>query len=205
MLTWLNRLPYILIIILVLIILMYDCGGGRKSDPEVVTKYKIDTVFIHIHDTVKQTKIVYLKSKPDTIWVKSPENKPDTTYKGLLTQYKNLGNNYFATNIISTKYDIKPFGSFTVVDTVKENRLKGSKLITDLTIPVEKITKKEEEGKRQLYLGSGVVGDVQIPIHGLKGGFIYKNKQDRLYGGSVGWNGQIFYEASTYWKIKIRR
>jgi len=129
-----NILAYIAVAILLAILLLKNCSTKPVDNPK---KDKIDTVIIKIpvHDTIPGKPII-IKEKIDTsIWVRKSENKPDTTYEGLLKQYTSLGNKLFTKKLYSTKFQIKNYGYITVLDSISENSLFYSDIITDLNIP----------------------------------------------------------------------
>lgn len=194
----LKNLPYLLIIILLIIILLQNrnCSG---SEPETV---KIDTVFIPRLDSFIVEKPVPLATKPDTVWLQKPENKPDTTYQGLLKQYNFLGNRYFESHYYSKTFPIKDYGTITVEDSVKENKLIFQKVTSDLLIP--QITKTKVLPYRQLYLGIEVIGNPKLPVSGVYGSGIFKTKKDQLYGLGVGYDGNLSFKASIHWPLRIK-
>src|SRR5687767_3901375 len=97
-------IPYICIVVLFVIILLQSksCHNEETvptSTGSILTR--IDTVILPliVRDTIPG-KPVFIKSKIDTsIWTKKRKNIPDTSYSGLLSQYKALGNSHFSTNV----------------------------------------------------------------------------------------------------------
>ena len=199
----LNNLLYIVIGVLLLIILLLQrCGGDKPADTPAP---KIDTVikYITVHDTVKG-KIKYIKGETDTSWMTHIEYVPDTNYSLLLKQYKALGDRHFKTNIYKTKFPIK-YGSAQVTDSIFGNELVDSKLELDVVFPEKTITiTKQAPPVRQLYVGTFLTGDKKDFINSINVGLLYKDKKDKIFGLSLGYNnvGTIQYGASSYWKIK---
>ncbi len=187
-----------------MIVLLKDCGGIKP-----VIKSKADTItfikYVHIHDTIKgKTKFIY-EGIDTSIWVRKGENKPDTTYKGLLNQYTSLGNKFFSKRVYSTTFPIDSIGSVTVVDSVSENSLISSQLLANLKYPiVTKVVKEPTPLKNQFYFGTTFTGSPTSFINGVYGGLILKTKKDRLYGASIGWTGEITYAGQLYWPIKFK-
>lgn len=205
-----DSFPYLVIIGLLIFILLSNkgCIGGKSSNPEEI---KRDTVikYIHVTDTIVKTKIVPIKTKKDTIWIKSPENKPDTTYEGLLKQYNFLGNKHFESKFYSNTFKIKDYGTVTLNDTIKANELIYSSLVSNLLIPEKTITIEKKIPYRQLYIGLEALGNSDSPINGAFASGIFKTKKDNLYGLAIGYqkypdmkNGQVVYKASLHWPIK---
>jgi hypothetical protein len=198
----LNNFLYLVIGVLLIIVLLQRCGGG---EPSVAPTPKIDTVikYITVHDTVKG-KIKYIKGETDTSWITLIEYVPDTNYPNLLKQYKAIGDRHFKTNIYKTKFPIK-YGSAQVTDSIFGNELVNSKLELDVVFPENTITiVKPAPPVRRLYIGTFLTGDKKEFINSINIGMLYKDKKDKIFGASVGYNnvGTIQYGISSYWKIK---
>lgn len=192
-----KHIPYIFIIGILVFLLFHN-----NKEKEIITNTKIDTVIVekHVIDSIPGD-VVYVSTKIDTsIWIKKAENIPDTTYKGLLSQYKLLGNNYFSTTFDTTQFNIEGYGHIIVKDSVSENRLKYTKLYSFLTFPEKTITITEKYiPKRELYFGPTIY--VNNPSVNLS--LILKTKKEKLYGFSIGWNKKPQYGFSYLYKIKI--
>lgn len=201
------NLQSLFILILFGIIVIQRC----KPTPPVEPQIEYDTVYtpIYIHDTV-QGDPIYIISKPDTQWIVN--NPPDTNYENLKQQYINLGNRYFAENTFETIFPVDTFGIVRVTDKIKENQLFSSTLISKLTIPEKTITiTKTLPPTRQLYAGAIIRNRINMkddkpsldtwPEIGL----LYKDKKDRLFGASGGYNGNVELTVSTYWKINLKK
>jgi len=199
-----GNLPYLVIIILIIIILIKSGDKTIVNGPEVIKRDTI-TKYITVRDTIPG-KIIYIKSKVDTsIWIKKADFKPDTTYSGLIKQYKSLGNSYFAVNTFSTKYKIGDYGFIIVNDTITENKLDSSSININLVIPEKTITVTETAPpKRQVYIGMILMGQQGSFLNSAHISGLLKDKKDRLYGASIGFNGQPVYGFSTYLKIKVK-
>ena len=198
----LNNFLYLVIGVLIAILLLQRCGGGNT--PETPAP-KIDTVikYIRIHDTVKG-KTKYIKGETDTSWITVIDYVPDSNYPLLLKQYKALGDRHFKTNVYRTKFLIK-YGSVHVTDSIFGNELITSSLELDAIFPDRTITiVKPLPPVRQLYVGTFLTGDRKDFINSINVGLLYKDKKDKIFGLSVGYNnvGTIQYGASSYWKIK---
>lgn len=194
-----NLFPYLVIGILVLVILLQ-----RGCEPSPKPKITYDTLIEYktIRDTIKgETK--WLRAKIDTsIWMKKPGNIPSPNMDTLKEQYLALGNRFFAENTFSTPYSLGEYGSVTAIDTIRENKLIGSSLIMNLTIPEKTITKTvENPPKRQLYVGGHLELSKAQPISGIYGGLLYKDKKERIYSLNIGWTGEPTILAGTYWKL----
>lgn len=184
-----KNLPVYFTLIVVIILLLFNKGGFFKPTERDIIKIDTVVVYKHITDTVPG-KTVYIKTKIDTSkWMLKSENKPDTSYVGLLSQYKNLGNKHFSTNIYQTKFEIDTFGTVTVTDSIRANELVHTNLITDLKIPTTTVTiEKEAPKKRQLFVGGTATLNQTRLFPGVYGGLLYKSKKDQLFGVSLGYN-----------------
>ena len=194
-------LSYLVISVLVFLVLARGC-----KDTPAPTETR-DTVIVYV--PVKEIipgKPIFIKSKIDTsIWVKKADLKPDTTYKGLLSQYMALGNKHFSTNSFQTTFKIDTFGTVTVYDTIQENWLKKSTIKTNLLLPTKTVTvEKTLPPSMQLYVGPRIYGNKLEPISGVYGDISLKTKNDRLYTFSVGYNGDIQYGLGVQYKIKLK-
>lgn len=195
---------YIVIVALIVVILFQR--NGCSYVPKDTPKVTIDTVFsvTEIHDTIPG-KPVLIKAKKDTVWRDSLIFKADTSYEGLLKQYNALGDSHFITNIYNTKYKLDNFGTATIVDTVRANKLLGRLISYNLSIPTKTITiNKPAPAVRQLYVGGGFYGNPFTIVKSANLGVLYKDRKDRIFSVSVGFDGQPIYGVHSYWKIKLK-
>lgn len=196
-----NDLVYLLTIaLLILVLFIQKCGGDSYTPPAP----KVDTVvkYVQVHDTVKG-KTKYIKGDVDTSWITLIEYVPDTNYPRLLEQYKALGGYHFTNKIYKTRFPIK-YGVATVTDTIFGNELISSNLELDVMFPEKTVTiTKQAPAKRQLYLGLGAYGNKRTLIDGVYIGALYKDRKDRVFGASVGYDNDLQIGLSSYWKIKF--
>jgi len=198
-----SNISSLVIAVLILIILLQKCD----SSSQVVPAPKIDTVlqYVEVRDTVR-SKPIFIKTKKDTIWLDSIVYKPDTSYPVLLDQYLNIGNKHFATNVFRSEFSLGTYGNATVIDTIRQNKLISSGFEYDILVPEKSITiVKQAPPKRQVYIGVSLYGDRINFIDGLHVGGLYKDKQDRITGVSVGYgSNNIQFGISSYWKLKLK-
>jgi hypothetical protein len=198
-----NDIGYLLVIIILgAIVFLQRCGSGGVEVP----KPKIDTVikYVYVHDTVPG-KPKFIKGKTDTLWMDSLVYVPSSNYDSLLQQYKDLGNKLFATNSYETEFKLGTYGEAKVFDTLKGNQLIGSQLTYNLKIPEKEITIiKPAKPVRQIYVGTMLTGTQLAPIGGLYLGGLYKDRKDRIFGAHIGWNREVQYSLSSYWKINLK-
>jgi len=167
---------------------------------------KIDTViqYKQVHDTISG-KPIFLKAKKDTLWRDSIQYKPDTSYAGLLKQYDSVVTKYFTEHIFKTDYKLGTYGTASVSDTIVANMITGNSIAYNVTIPEKIVTIiKPYVPVRQFYMGGGLYGSALTPVKSAHVGLLYKDRQDRIFIGSVGFDTQIVYGFQSYWKIKLR-
>lgn len=195
---------YILILGLVIVILLQRTGCTYM--PKHPPLPKTDTVieYLQVHDTVPG-KPILLKAKKDTIWRDSIQYKPDTSYAGLLKQYNSLDDKFFTEHTFKTDYKLGTYGTASVFDTVVANMIIGNSIAYSVTIPEKIVTiVRPYSPVKQLYVGGGVYGNPLTPIKAVNVGLLYKDKHDRIFIASIGFDGQPVYGFQTYWKIKFK-
>ena len=166
----------------------------------------VDTVVreITVHDTLVG-RTIFLKAKKDTIWKDSIQYRPDTSYAGLLKQYDSAITRYFTEHIFKTDYKLGTYGTASVYDTVVANMITGNSIAYNVTIPEKIVTIiKPYVPVRQFYLGGGLYGNSLSPVKSAHVGLLYKDRQDKIFIGSVGFDGQIVYGFQSYWKIRLK-
>lgn len=197
---------HLYIIIIALVAIVFFQRDGCTHIPKEVPKQVVDTFIniVEVHDTIKG-KPVFIKAKRDTLWRDSLIFKPDTNYERLLKQYIALGDSHFIKNVYNTKYELDSFGTATIVDTVTANKLIGRLISYNLNIPTKTITvTKTAPPVKQLYVGGGVYGNPLTLIKSANLGVLYKDRQDRIFVASVGFDGQPIYGFHSYWKVKLK-
>ena len=187
---------YIVIIILaIIIILMRSCESTIvPKEPVVITKY--DTIWKETHDTIiKKVTIDKIEYVPyEKIIFANVEDcmkeyNKKTTYKDTIA--------------------LDSLGTITVIDTVFQNSLKERTIFKNYKIPL--VTKtvtiiKQQDPKRQLYIGGNLFGDKRT-LQSITPGLLYKDRKDRIFQVNVGVNfdGTLTYGVGTYWKINLNK
>lgn len=201
-----SKILVILVLVLGLIIILQRCGGGHV---DVNVKPKIDTVKIHdtisIRDTVPG-KPVLVKVKGDKEWIHDTLYAPSGNYNVLLAQYDSLGDKYFSRNIYKTPFKLGSYGSAEVTDTIVSNKLVASGIVYNIRVPREFTTitiHDPVKPVRQMYIGGGILSNKTNIVSGAFGQVLYKDRQDRIFGVSTGYNNGLTFGLSTYWKIKL--
>ena len=186
-----NRVPYIVIVALVIVIILMRSCNDVTDTQTVYTK--TDTVYKETRDTitrrVRSTSVRYIK---DTVF--SSLDTCNSEYNRMTTYRDTIG--------------IDSIGTVTIVDTVFRNSLKNRTIFKNYKIPL--VTKtvtitKEQQPKRQLYVGGNLFGD-ERNLQMITPGLLYKDKRDRIYTANVGVNfdGSMTYGIGAYFKIKIK-
>jgi hypothetical protein len=197
---------YIVIIILAaIIILMRSCESTIvPKEPVVITKY--DTIWKETHDTItKKVNVVKIKYvKPE-----GPEYTPGENIDTCRARFNYLLKQHSARITYKDTIALDSLGTITVIDTVWLNKLKERTYIKNYKIPlVTKTTTiiKQQDPKRQLYIGGNLFGD-KTQLQYATPGILYKDRKDRVYQVNVGVNsdGTLTYGLGAYWKIKLRK
>lgn len=163
-----------------------------------------DTVvkIIKVHDTVPG-KPRFIKGATDTMWLTDIQYIPDTNYPKLLEQYKELGNKYFATNIYRNNYKLDSFGYAVAIDTIHQNGVKGTALQWKINVPEKIVTIiKYPDPRAEWYIGPMVTASPKTFGNSVNVSALYKDKQNRYYAASLGWNGSTQLGLAAYFKIR---
>jgi hypothetical protein len=174
---------------------------------EKVKAYEIITK----QDTIWKEKIKIVESDPIIIEI-IKQGKLDSIYKpkdiyfDLRQQYEGLVQKHTEKIIYKDRLVIDSLGYVDVYDTIYENKIKGRKFSYNLKYPeIKEIITITNSPKRQLYFGGTLQGNKLNIINQANVGLLYKNKKDQIYGVHTGmdFNGNVYYGASMYWKIKF--
>ena len=194
-----------ILIIIIVILLMVLSLGKSGCNP---TYIKDDTVIIRdttwqVHDSLIIKKLKVKEVIHDTL---PPEYIADTNYPKLKAQYDALVISYLAKNIYADTLKLDTLGYIAVADTLYKNELQNRSYKYNYKIPTVTVTNtitKTIPPKSNLFMGGGISGNAN-GLHLLQGGFLYKSKQDKVFGLNIGINGnnQIVYSVQSYWKIK---
>ena len=201
------KITNILLLAIIALLLVTVFQYKKIRDIEALPT-KTDTVveIIEIHDTIKTPgKIKFVKGETDTLWLTEIEYMPDPEHEKLLRQYMVLGNKHFAKNSFETRFPVGEYGVAILRDTVMENKLVGSGLELDVIFPTKIVTVRHPAPPvSQVYIGTSLTGDKKDFINSVNVGALYKDKKDRIFGVSVGYNGagHLQYGISSFVKIK---
>jgi hypothetical protein len=175
--------------ILIIVICLQRCGGGKVTPS--------------VHDTTVTTKTVYkevVKEIPKYIikWTTKTEHIHDTTLK-IDTAYV-LGD-YFSTYYYKDSLKSDTLKLY-IYDSVSQNKIKNRSLKYTLTYPTVTINKNIVVDKNEFYIGLGLIGSkTGIGFFGPE--LLLRTKKKAIYGVGVGINGSFEPQLSlrTYWKI----
>ena len=189
-----NKVPYIVIVALVVvIILMRSCGN---VDSKETTYVKTDTIYKETKDTItKNVKVFSVKYVPVKEYI----------FKNIDT----CNNEYNRQTVYRDTITLDSIGDIKIIDTVFQNRLGKRTIFKDYKIPL--VTKtitiiEAQQPNRQLYIGGNLFGDRRT-LQMITPGLLYKDRKDRVYQLNVGVNfdGTLTYGLGAYWKIKLKK
>lgn len=194
------------IAVLVFIILLQRACTDEIFEPKETTFVKTDTIWVHTVDTiikkVKEKSIVYVKPK-------GPQYIPSEDIDTCNARFNFLLKEHTALSVYSDTLKLDSIGKITIIDTVWLNKLKQRTYIKDYKIPF--VTKtvtiiKEQDPKRQLYIGGNLFGD-KGTLQILTPGILYKTRKDQIYqlNAGINFDGTITYGLGMYWKIKLKK
>jgi hypothetical protein len=162
---------------------------------------------VYYKDTIK-TKPVWIKGGRDTIFENTVEYIPSENYNDLVQQFTELKQTLLSRNIYLDSIHLDSLGWVKITDTVQKNMLIGRNIVKDIKIPIKELTITktiEAQKRRALYLG-GSIFYVKNPMTNISGGFMYKDKHDRLFGAQAQWDGKnINYGISGYLKLSFKK
>jgi hypothetical protein len=194
------------ILVVVIVALLFTVSAQHRgcNAPQI----KADTVTLHdttwtVHDSLIVKKLKVKEVIHDTL---PPEYIADTNYPKLKAQYDALVFAYLAKKIYADTVKLDTLGYVTVADTVHKNELQNRSYKYNYKIPTVTVTTtitKQAPPKGALFIGGGVTANPS-EVKSLFGGFLYKSKQDKVFGLNVGLTGnsKIVYGVQSYWKIK---
>jgi hypothetical protein len=194
------------ILVVVIVALLFTVAAQHRgcNAPQI----KADTVTLHdttwtVHDSLIVKKLKVKEVIHDTL---PAEYIADTNYPKLKAQYDALVFAYLAKKIYADTVKLDTLGYVTVADTVHKNELQNRSYKYNYKIPTVTVTTtitKQAPPKGALFIGGGVTANPS-EVKSLFGGFLYKSKQDKVFGLNVGLTGnsKIVYGVQSYWKIK---
>ncbi len=200
-----NFLQFILLILLCVILLQRGFEKPETAQPTVtVTR---DSVWV-FHDSTIRIKPTLVQSTPasgthwDTVYL------PDTSYQGLLKQYKDVAKTLLTTNSYADTLQVDSIGYVYLTDQVSKNAITSRTFSYSLKYPFVKQTvtiREPYKPTRQLYFGGGLEGSNLSLINQVKTGLLYKDRKDRIYLINVGAdkNLSLSYGVQTFWKLKF--
>lgn len=199
---------YLLIIavLVIVILLQRSCSGpphtgaGLPLKPEVLH----DTVYKEV--TVTQTKKVPFIKRDTTYLPGDTVFVPSDNHNELKKQFELMARNYGARNIHRDSVSVDTYGYLVVTDTVQYNKLQNRTYLHNYKLPVVTSTVLPKP-RRQLYIGGGISINNELSLSNVNAGFLYKNRQDQIYGLYTGIDAEMrpFVGLSAYWKISFKK
>lgn len=197
----------IILLLTIAVIVLSTCNSCKQKKIDKLTTQleqcksndqsgTINTDTVYIHDTVSfydhapiptQTEPPQMAIKRvfDTLYIQGI-GEVDTVYVDTLI------NRFYSTNFYSKKYEHK-YGTITTFDTTSQNKLLGSGLNIDLSLPI--VTKTEYRPSKQkalFYIGIDAYGNKKDLLNGAGGNFTYLSKRALGYQIAAYFNDQIF-------------
>jgi len=195
---WKEIVGFLLIVIIFLLVIQ-TCENRAMEQSST----KIDTIYLPKNGVIL-TKPVITNSIPPTNKEVEIRYIPDKNYEKLVEQYKTLAKLFLTKNIECDSIPIDSLGYVKIVDTIKENSIKGRKFEYQFKIPViTKTTTIIPEKKREFFIGSEIQAREAYKFNQLSSKILYKTKKDKIFGLSVGLDDEvkINYGLSYYWKL----
>lgn len=201
---FLKSLPYLVIIFLLIMLETMRCNNKPPVNPEppdpenprVVIKR--DTQWIVKRDTV-YGKPKLQKSEVDTLWMVYFDTIPYLTPEIIFALQQ-----HFTRNIYADTLKIDSLGYAYLKDTTFRNLITGRSFHYDLTIPKIKETVEVPVNKRELYLGTTLIGNQKNPLTGVYTGLMYKDLKGKMMGVSIGYTGTLHIGASMYVRLRFK-
>lgn len=193
-------------ILLLIILLQRSCCTGNTVVQKPISVIKLDTLWKITHDTIiKRIKVTTIKYIKPT----GPKYIPGENIDTCNARFNFLLKEHTALSVYSDTLKLDSIGKITIIDTVWLNKLKQRTYIKDYKIPF--VTKtvtiiKEQDPKRQLYIGGNLFGD-KGTLQLLTPGILYKTRKDQIYqlNAGINFDGTITYGLGMYWKIKLKK
>ncbi len=216
-----TNLIYILIIALLIMILYETCKRKNGSTTISSSDTTVQINYVYYRDT-SRTKPILIKGGRDTVFENTIEYIPSENYNELVSQFTELKQILLSRNIYLDSIHLDSLGWVKITDTVQKNTLLGRNIVKDIKIPTKELTivkTIQAQKKRALYIGGSMFvtpfyypqnnvfgGDVKSVVTNVSGGFMYKDKHDRLIGAQVQWDGkEVNYGLSGYLKLSFRK
>lgn len=172
-------------------------SGVVKSDTTTYIHY------VYYKDTTKSKPTLVQKIR-DTLLESYVEYYPAEGYSELLEQFETLKQDLLSRNTYKDSLYLDSLGWVKITDTVQKNTLIGREVIKDIKIPEKTtfITNNVVINKREFY-GGPSIRLLSPTSFGVGGGILYKDLQNRMYGGNVSWDGgKLTYGVSYYTSFK---
>jgi hypothetical protein len=198
-----KNLQSILIIVLVIIILLGNWGGGFKCNPKNPTPFTNDTLYIEnvIWDTLETTDTVYIP-KWKNKYITTPG---DTIYVPIDKEIDSLQiiKDYFTKYYYEDKISLDSLGYIVIQDTIYNNRILSRKVIPTIFFPKTTIIKIPPPPPTNSFYGGIEIGGKASQLDYLGGKILWKTKKDQIYGLGLGLNKDLqpIILGGLYWNL----
>lgn len=201
---WSKRLPYWIIIIL-LIVFIRQCTGSEPCAPveDSISAIKVEKDTMFLHDTIYVEGYV-----PDLKKTVDPE--PSAAYQYTEQDTNSIVADYDKERIYRDSQNVEN-GYVIIKDTVAQNRIKGRSFTANINSKIIKETTtitvtQKEQSTNELYLGIAAYGNKNTPINAAGASLMLKTKRERIYeaGVFIDLKGIAWYYGGMKFKIKIK-
>lgn len=185
-----NKIYFIIIAVLILVILLQKCGPDGK--PTTSTNDTIRTVDTTYSIITKEVKTYVPEWHTKTEYIHDTTRIIDTAY------------------VIGDYYSIYSYQDSLITDTLKlyindsitQNKIKSRDLKYKMVFPTVHITDVVIQNKNEFYVGLGLVGS-KTSINYFGPELLLRTKSKKVYGLGLGVDGNLCPNLSlrTYWKI----
>ena len=192
------KLEHIIIAILIIVIIfLRSCDGGKCPEPITITKTTVKTDTVVTYKTIEKSTKVYIPKYTTKIISKTLPISIDTI--AILNDYYSK---YVYQDTIKND-SVKIY----ILDTISKNKIQNRKVKYIITHPTITVTNTitnniEVKQKTQLYFGFGI-GANKTNITNFGPEMLLKTKKDKIFGIGVGIDQNIQPTAGfrMYWKL----
>jgi hypothetical protein len=184
--------------------ILYVTFKHQNANGDLVKSDTITYVhYVYYKDTTRSRPTLVQRIR-DTLFESYIEYYPAEGYSELLEQFENLKQDLLSRNVYKDSLYLDSLGWVNITDTVQKNTIVGREFIKNIKIPEKTtiITNDVVVNKREMYAGP-TLRLLSPTTFGIGGGILYKDLQNRVYGGNVSWDGgKLTYGVSYYTPFK---
>ncbi len=202
----------ILIIILLMIIIIEYCNPKGIMPNRVVYQTKVDSISYMEYDTVEYEVEVEV---PVEVPIEIPVEVKVEVEKSVDTA-EILKIFYIKNNVTETITLPNDVGSFTLNETISENKIIDRKLVNPKLKKqiIQDTLRIPENPKNKFYYGFNFSSNIEDVVNSIGVGVMMKTKTDKIYRIDLGVNNRVidgtlgrfspYVGGGVYWKIKSK-